>query len=196
VHVLVRLDWHGLAAYVVVARDYIERNRRLSIYIYIYVQLQVVVQVSSADASVCCRHNCCCRYIYLLLQVQVASCCCRYNLAGPAAAADSTATGSAAANVVASSAAAGAQVLLQVLLLHAQVAGAGICITCAANNLAERETTNPPMPACRRCPPYLAAPARDACTQALVFVASVVLQSYRRCQMGIAWEGNRSPCCH
>jgi hypothetical protein len=88
-------------------------------HIYIYVQLQVVVQVSSADASVCCRHNCCCRYIYLLLQVQVASCCCRYNLAGPAAAADSTATGSAAANVVASSAAAGAQVLLQVLLLHA-----------------------------------------------------------------------------
>jgi hypothetical protein len=56
------------------------------------------------------------------------------------------------------------QVLLQVLRLHAQVAGAGIC----AANLAGRGTTNPPMPACRRCPPYLAAPAcGDICIVAV-----------------------------
>jgi hypothetical protein len=66
------------------------------------------------------------------------------------------------------------QVLVQVLLLHAQVAGAGIC----AANLAERETTNPPTPACRRCPLQPAAPARGAgsVAQTGMFIASVILQ--------------------
>ena len=100
-------------------------------------------------------------HLLLLLQVQVASCCCRYNLGQLLLQIQLLLK--VQQQMLWQVLLLLLQVLLQVLLLHAQVAGAGIC----AANLAERETTNPPMPGCPPVaaplrPPHLSPPRRPA----------------------------------
>jgi hypothetical protein len=49
-----RFDWHGLAAYVIVARDYIERNRRVRIHMCSYrwwCKCPALVQVCAAGTT-------------------------------------------------------------------------------------------------------------------------------------------------
>jgi hypothetical protein len=56
--------WHGLTAFAVVARDYIERNRRLRTHIY-------VQQATGGGASVQRWCKCVLQVLHLLMQVHL-----------------------------------------------------------------------------------------------------------------------------